>query len=116
MKEDLERLAKGVKIKVGKKYYQTRPSSAQLLEKEPNVQERNPPIRFRKSIPTSWVQLTLTEGKNRQVRKMCAKIGFPVLRLIRISIEDLNFQNMNIGEVQEMKKQKLAKLLNIKLY
>lgn len=110
-KENLQYLEKGVQIKVGKKYHRTLPCSAQLLANQPNVHERIPPIRFRQSIPTSWVQLTLIEGKNRQVRKMCAKVGFPVLRLIRISIEDLELGDMKIGEIRKMDKKNLIKLL-----
>ena len=77
------------------------------------VKERNPPIRFRANIPTSWIQLTLIEGKNRQVRKMCAKIGYPVLRLLRVSIEDLLLGKMEIGDIQEMGKKEIYHSLNI---
>ena len=73
-------------IAVDGKPYRTRPAKAALLYPPPNVLERNPPVRFRKSIPTSWLALTLTEGKNRQVRKMTAAVGFPTLRLLRHSV------------------------------
>lgn len=66
--------------------YRTRPCAALLFENDPLVAPRDPPIRFRKAIPTSWLQLELTEGKNRQVRKMTAAIGCPTLRLIRRAI------------------------------
>jgi 23S rRNA pseudouridine2457 synthase len=59
-------------------------------------------VRFRKNIPTSWIELTLTEGKNRQVRKMTAKVGFPTLRLIRVRIEKLRFETLAPGAVMEI--------------
>ena len=66
--------------------------------------DRNPPIRERENIPTYWVQIELTEGKNRQVRKMFAKIGFPVLRLIRVKIGGIAIDGMQIGDVRELTK------------
>ena len=83
-------LEKGVSITVDGKKHQTLPCSAELLpatfgDEPGDVPERKPPIRFRKNSPTSWIKLTLHEGKNRQVRKMTAAVGFPTLRLIRIS-------------------------------
>ena len=84
--EACRELEAGVVIAVDGKPYRTRPAKAALLYPPPNVLERNPPVRFRKSIPTSWLALTLTEGKNRQVRKMTAAVGFPTLRLLRHSV------------------------------
>lgn len=83
---------------------QTRPCQAYLLAEKPNFPERIPPIRQRLSIPTSWLELTLTEGKNRQVRKMTASIGFPTLRLIRVAIENCTLNNLGIlpGEWREL--------------
>ena len=66
----------------------------------PKVSERNPPIRLRKTIPDSWIKLILTEGKNRQVRKMTAKVGFPTLRLIRYRIEKITLENLQPGEMK----------------
>jgi 23S rRNA pseudouridine2457 synthase len=66
--------------------YKTRPCDAFLLDAEPPVMPRDPPVRFRKAIPTSWLELRLIEGKNRQVRRMTAAVGFPTLRLIRVRI------------------------------
>ena len=68
----------------------------------PDVEERKPPIRVRKSIPTSWIELTITEGKNRQVRKMTAAVGHPTLRLIRISFDSFTLDNLAPGDVREI--------------
>lgn len=98
-KSDLEKLEKGVIIENRK----TLPAKVKLLSREPEVPERVPPIRERKNIPTSWILLSLVEGKNRQVRKMTAHIGFPTLRLIRISIGKIKLGNLKPGEVKEIK-------------
>ena len=82
----LEILRKGVIINIDGKQYKTNKAVLKTLPDDIQVPERNPPIRFRKSIPTSWVSIELTEGKNRQVRKMFASVGFPVLRLIRAQL------------------------------
>lgn len=99
----IERLKSGVEIKVGKQRYQTLPCSANSIS-EPELPHREPPVRFRKNVPTSWVEITLTEGKNRQVRKMCAAVGFPCLRLVRVSIEKIKLDSMQPGELIEMDK------------
>lgn len=96
---ELRPLRQGVEIKVNKKRHRTRPAKVLLLSEAPPLPERNPPIRFRKNSPTSWISVTLTEGKNRQVRKMFAKIGFPVLRLVRYQIGKLKMEQMESGEV-----------------
>jgi 23S rRNA pseudouridine2457 synthase len=83
---DLEPLRVGLDIKVDGKVHHTRPAKAHILDPVPLMPDRVPPIRFRASIPDTWISLTITEGKNRQVRRMCAAIGFPVLRLVRVAI------------------------------
>ena len=100
--EALERLQQGVEIKG----YRTKPCSAHAIP-APNVPERNPPIRKRKSIPTSWLSITLYEGKNRQVRRMTAKIGYPTLRLIRVQIEGVVLKDLSAGEWREISKQEI---------
>ena len=78
----LNRLRKGITIQ----NYQTRPAQVDLLPDDPPLPPRFPPIRYRQSIPTSWLEMTLTEGKNRQVRRMTAAVGFPTLRLVRVGL------------------------------
>ncbi len=77
--------------------HRTLPCSVRLLEIDPNFPPRVPPIRIRQSIPTSWLELVLTEGKNRQVRRMTAAVGFPTLRLIRIAIGKFTTPDLQPG-------------------
>ena len=90
----IESLSKGVTISVDGKTYETKKATLKILPDNLLVPERNPPIRVRKSIPTSWVSIQLTEGKNRQVRKMFASVGFPVVRLIRSQIGQFSIAQM----------------------
>ncbi|MGL4597735.1 MAG: pseudouridine synthase [Bacteroidia bacterium] len=100
--EALQQLRSGVKLNFDGKIYQTKPARARLLLPEPIFPERIPPIRFRAQIPTSWLELQLIEGKNRQVRKMTAAVGFPTLRLIRTAIKGLSLGDLKPGESMEM--------------
>lgn len=90
----LEKLRKGVEIQG----YKTRPAKIRLLDNEPTLPPRVPPIRERKQIPTAWLEMTLTEGKNRQVRRMTAAVGHPTLRLVRIKIGEITLHNLAPGE------------------
>jgi 23S rRNA pseudouridine2457 synthase len=94
----IAQLSKGVSINVDGKLYLTKPAQLEILPDTLEVPERNPPIRFRKSIPTSWVAIQITEGKNRQVRKMFAQVGFPVLRLIRAKLGKYSVHQMQPGD------------------
>ena len=76
----------------------TRPAKARLIDEPADLWERTPPIRVRKSVPDSWIALTITEGKNRQVRRMTAAVGHPTLRLIRCSIGDWSIEGLGLGE------------------
>src|SRR5690606_37557004 len=96
----LEQLRTGVWINAGGKRFWTKPAQASLIP-EPDVPERNPPIRVRKNIPDSWIRLTLTEGKNRQVRHMTAAAGYPTLRLIRYSIGQVTIEGLTPGMYTE---------------
>lgn len=95
--EAIAQLCKGVIINTDGKEYKTKPAAAKKIT-EPILPERNPPIRVRKNIPTTWIALTLTEGKNRQVRKMTAKVGYPTLRLVRYSIGSITIDGMQPGD------------------
>ena len=108
---NIAQLEQGVSINNDGKPYRTKPCKAILLEPAPIVAERTPPIRFRKNIPAPWLQLTLTEGKNRQVRKMTAAIGFPTLRLIRYSIEKLTIDGLSPGMMLQMDERQLFSLI-----
>lgn len=92
--EGLKQLAQGLSIQ-GR---QTLPARAWLIEPQPEVPPRSPPIRFRKAVPTCWITLELTEGKNRQVRRMTAAIGHPTLRLIRVKIGQFGLGVLPLGQ------------------
>ncbi|MCW8899275.1 MAG: pseudouridine synthase [Gammaproteobacteria bacterium] len=89
----LSQLESGVILKDGK----TLPAKAKKIN-EPDIWPRDPPVRYRAEIPTSWCELTITEGKNRQVRRMTAAVGFPTLRLIRYSIGEFTINGLSPGE------------------
>ena len=107
----IQLLQQGVEIMVDGKPYTTKPCVVTVFDTDPIVPERIPPVRFRKQIPAPWIQLILTEGKNRQVRKMTARAGFPTLRLIRHRIEQLELGNMQPGDIISISKNTLFKKL-----
>lgn len=103
--ETLTALAKGVQVGSGADAYRTRPTRVRLFDAEPLIDgqplpERDPPIRQRKNVPTAWLELTLTEGRNRQVRRMTAAVGHPTLRLIRWATGDVTLAGLRPGEWQ----------------
>jgi 23S rRNA pseudouridine2457 synthase len=104
--EALEKLRRGVLIKEGK----TLPGKAEILPEPPGLWERSTPIRFRASIPTSWLSITISQGMNRQVRKMCAAVGLPCLRLIRASIDELRLDALQPGEWRELTPEESRKM------
>jgi 23S rRNA pseudouridine2457 synthase len=104
--EALQRLRDGVTIQG----YHTKPAIAKLLDAEPDLPVREPPIRFRANIPTAWIELILTEGKNRQVRKMTAAVGFPTLRLVRVAIAHLRLEELAVGQWRMLTESELQKL------
>lgn len=94
----MEQLRRGVTVQ----HYTTRPAKARILANEPPPAPRDPPVRFRKSIPTSWIELTLTEGRNRQVRHMTAAVGFPTLRLMRVALGSLLLGDLAPGQWRDL--------------
>jgi 23S rRNA pseudouridine2457 synthase len=94
----LEQLRKGVNLGD----FTTKPANVNLMEEPPELWPRNPPIRHRAKIPAPWIELTIREGKNRQVRRMTAKAGFPTLRLIRAAIGKVSVEGLAPGRWREL--------------
>lgn len=103
----LEELRVGVVIE-GKK---TLPALVELLDHQPDLPPRDPPVRFRKSVPTAFLKITLYEGRNRQVRKMTAAAGHPTLRLIRVSSGPIRLEGLQPGEWRDLTEEERAGLL-----
>ena len=93
----LARLRTGVDIRVKKRVHRTAPAKVSAVG-DPGFAERLPPVRFRKTVPDAWLELEITEGKNRQVRRMCAAVGLPVLRLVRVRIGEYGLGELESGE------------------
>lgn len=112
--EKAKELEKGVSINLKGQIYKTLPAKAELLSAtvEDTLPKRNPPVRDYK--PRTWLKLQLKEGKNRQVRKMTAAIGFPTLRLIRFSIQNITISGMQSGEVLEVSREWIYKNCDLK--
>ena len=106
----LEKLRRGVVIKNVK----TAPAKVRLLDTEPEIWERSKPIRFRANIPTSWVEIKISQGMNRQVRKMTAAVGFPTLRLIREAIGPLKIAGLQPGESRLLTPQEVKALKSLR--
>jgi pseudouridine synthase len=96
--EALQQLRKGLVIRD----YTTRPAAVELVNEPSDLPPRDPPVRKRKSVPTAFLKMTLTEGKNRQVRRMTAAVGHPTLRLIRIAIGPITLDGLDVGEWQDL--------------
>jgi 23S rRNA pseudouridine2457 synthase len=109
--ESINQLKRGVEINLNGKLYITKHCIVSIFKEEPSLPPRNPPIRFRKNIPTTWIKMILSEGKNRQVRRMTAKVGFPTLRLVRYRIEDIELGNLQAGEMIELSQRTIYKNL-----
>jgi 23S rRNA pseudouridine2457 synthase len=107
--EAIAQLEKGVIIQD----YKTRPARVKLLPENIDISPRHPPIRFRASIRTTWIEITLTEGKNRQVRRMTAAVGFPTLRLIRVAIVGLSIQGLELGQWRDLTEMEIAGISKI---
>jgi 23S rRNA pseudouridine2457 synthase len=110
----INQLQQGVFIQSNGKKYLTKKSVVNKFSSSPEVMERTPPIRFRKNIPDSWISIVLTEGKNRQVRKMTASVGYPTLRLIRYRIENITLAELKPGEMRKVSQEEMYNLLKIK--
>ena len=82
--------------------FKTQPAGARLIDEPPGLWPRDPPIRYRAKIPTRWLELTLQEGKNRQVRRMTARVGFPTLRLVRAAIGQVSVAGLPLGTWREV--------------
>jgi 23S rRNA pseudouridine2457 synthase len=95
---ELERLRRGVEIQG----VRTKPAEVRMLDGAPELAPREPPIRYRKSVPTRWLEMTLREGRNRQVRRMTAAVGHPTLRLVRCAIGELGIGGLRPGEWREL--------------
>lgn len=93
----LQALRQGVQLNDGP----TRPARARVIDQPPDLWERNPPVRVRQAIPTTWIELAIKEGRNRQVRRMTAAVGFPTLRLIRAAIGTHTVQGLGPGSYRE---------------
>lgn len=107
----LDELRRGVSIHVDGKSHTTQTAEVEMIH--PIVEERTPPVNYQKHPTRTWLEIKLTEGKNRQVRRMTAKVGHPTLRLIRVAIEDLKIDSMKPGEITQISENAIYKKLKL---
>ncbi|MEQ9423723.1 MAG: pseudouridine synthase [Cyclobacteriaceae bacterium] len=108
----IKKLEDGVEINLKPKRYVTKPALCKIMD-APNLAERNPPVNYKKHPIRSWLELILTEGKNRQVRKMTAAVGHPTLRLVRSAIENLQLYPLQPGEVTQIPEKAIRQKLKL---
>lgn len=111
IEQDLRPLEEGILLRIRRNVVKTAPAKVRILDHVPSLPERNPPIRYRSSVKDSWVEIAIMEGKNRQVRRMLASIGFPVLRLVRVGIGGLSLGSREPGDVLEWHHKELDTLV-----
>jgi 23S rRNA pseudouridine2457 synthase len=104
--EAVTKLRRGIELKDG----MTAPAQARIISQPATLWPRNPPVRIRAEIPTSWIELEISEGRNRQVRRMTAAVGFPTLRLIRYAIGPITLDGLSPGQYAEVDEQQLWNL------
>jgi 23S rRNA pseudouridine2457 synthase len=107
----INQIQSGLTVNIDGKPFRTAPCKAGIFDEAPALPVRNPPIRFRKHIPAPWIWMVLTEGKNRQVRKMTAAAGFPTLRLVRYRIGRITIETLLPGQQQELSRDAIYPLL-----
>ncbi|NEQ30181.1 MAG: pseudouridine synthase [Leptolyngbya sp. SIO4C5] len=105
----LNQLRQGVTVQ----QYRTKPAQVTCLPSSPDLPPRNPPVRFRKTVPTAWLEIMLREGRNRQVRRMTAAVGYPTLRLVRVAIAHLCLGSLAPGEWRDLTAQELSQLKHL---
>jgi len=104
--EAIAKIRRGIILKDGP----TRPAGAMLLEGAPDLPDRPVPIRFRKNVPTRWLELILREGRNRQVRRMTAAVGYPTLRLVRVAVGAIQLGDLKPGEWRDLDEAEMRSL------
>ncbi|CAD5254303.1 MULTISPECIES: pseudouridine synthase [unclassified Imperialibacter] len=109
----LEDLAKGPTIRIKGKEHRSLPVEAKIVVASDKLAERNPPVNHKKYTETTWLELKLTEGKNRQVRRMTAAVGHPTLRLVRVAIEELGLFPLKSGEISQVSAGVLMRKLHL---
>ncbi|WP_424964312.1 pseudouridine synthase [Ekhidna sp.] len=110
-KQAIQELEQGVEINVSGKKHRTKTAKIRIIN--PDIPVRNPPVNYNKHPERTWLQISLTEGKNRQVRRMTAKVGYPTLRLIRVAIEGIRLEPLKAGEITQISEKVIYKRLNL---